>query len=372
MNRYSPHLMVSHRRLHAYRLGVRCALGLILLLGCATKPNDPGGTFTTTYIRDDAYLRYRYFWLFHPFTDSVWAQRFARGDSIVTFRLWKTASFEIRDVEPYGLLMPDSLQGLTIDSARTSDTIFHPLQRGANVSEIEAEDYFVDRQKFWVTLFDNNPISEAQLLGYYAEIQTPFGIDTIGAIADSTHVNLTTKVSLILTMLKPDDELRPSHPCWLLEWKNVYDLGMRDMTAGGLRVDVYQGGRGTEHMAGQNPNSVNGTPYMEILGLDRLSEDRSPVPDGLIDDNPALLDRARGHLHFPNSFPFSPSFYPTLTLSDTLPYPLGFTPPIFDQRRTYAQDGTKFDVESPQIYSGEFQVNRQEGSEYYLEIKPKK
>jgi hypothetical protein len=342
------------------------------------KGSTEGASFTAgakgdeSFIRDDQYLRYRYFWLLNPYTDSVWAQRFANGDSIITFRLYRTANFEDLDVEPSALIMPDSLEGITIDSARNTDTIFHSRQRRKNVSEIEATDYLVDRRQFWVTLSDNNPVSDAQILGYYAEIQTPFGIDTIGAIADSSYDSLTTKVSLILTMLKPDDELRPSHPSWLLEWKNVYDLGVRDITADGLKVDVYQGGRGTETQTGQNVNNVDGTRFMEIMGLDRFATDGSPVPDGLIDDNNAILDRGRGHLIFPNSFPFAPSFYPVqnagLGPTDSLPYPSNLSPPIFGERRTYALDGTFLESETPNIYAGELAENRQEASEYYMTV----
>jgi hypothetical protein len=95
------------------------------------KGSTEGASFTAgakgdeSFIRDDQYLRYRYFWLLNPYTDSVWAQRFANGDSIITFRLYRTANFEDLDVEPSALIMPDSLEGITIDSARNTDTIFH-------------------------------------------------------------------------------------------------------------------------------------------------------------------------------------------------------------------------------------------------------
>jgi len=184
------------------------------------KGSTEGASFTAGaqgaqgFIRDNSYLRYRYFWLFDVFTDSTGSPRYGGGDSIITFKLFRTATNT--NIEPLALVMPTIPPGATIDSARgDSLPTFHPSQRQQNMEVIEETDYFVDRQQFWVTLADDRPIGQYEMLGFYAEIQTTSGVDTVGAIAaDSASAK---SVSLILTMLKPDSPVEPTHPCWILE-----------------------------------------------------------------------------------------------------------------------------------------------------------
>jgi hypothetical protein len=209
-----------------------------------------------------------------------------------------------------------------------------------------------------VTLSDSDPIRSDEILGFYAEIQTPFGIDTLGEIA--TDSASSTVISLLLTMLKPDMELEPTHPCWILEWKNVYDLGVRDVTEEGLKLDVYRGARGTETQEGQNLNNVDGTRYMEILGLDRLSTNGEAVPDGFLDNSTEIIDRRRGHLVFPNPFPFAPGTYPDTVTTNPIN--------IFGDVHTYALDSTRLDREATGIYTGSTSTVRDEKSQYYLVV----
>lgn len=328
------------------------------------KGSTEGASFTAgaqgsqSYIRDNQYLPLRYFWLYNPYSDSNFASRIIRGDSIITFKLFRTSDAEKQDLEPSALVMPSIPPGATIDSARSSPaTVFDQNQDKRNVSLIEETDYYVARKEFWVTLSDDSPIRTDQILGFYAEIQTPFGVDTVGEIADTASA---TVVSLILKMLKPAKELVPKHPCWNLEWKNVYDLGVRNVTEEGLKVDVYRGTRNTETQEGQNLNNVNGTRIMEILGLDRLATNGALVPDGQLDNNPALIDRARGHLIFPNRFPFAPTTYPDTVNTDPVN--------VLGDRATYAQDSTRLESEATKIYTESTGPLRERESKYYLVV----
>jgi hypothetical protein len=353
--------MMNLRALPGAGLIVCVAAISLVSTACSDKTTGTGTQYDRTYIRDAQYLRNRYFWIFDPFSaDSVWAHRVQRGDSIVTCQLYRTARYDVAPISPQGLCVPEIPPGLTISVARSQpDSVYSEFQRIENLQLIKPTDYYADGKQFWLTIGDHAPINEGVLLGVYMEIQTPSGVDTLGQLSADTTAT-PDSISLILTMIKSDNKQYPGSPTWNLEWKNVYDLGVRGIAAGALSVDVRLGIAGTE---GQwyNPNQLGGTPLIEILGLDRTSADGSPVPDGIVDDSPAVLDLVRGHLLFPNSFPFAPSSYPDTSSADIVH-------PILGDQATYARNGTRLVPEAAGIYSGPTQINRQEASEYYLVI----
>jgi len=331
------------------------------------KGSTEGATFTAgargqqRYIRDDQYLRYKYFWILNPFKDARYADYRRSGATITKFVLYRTAREEYKAGSPQALCLPNIPDTLTIDKVRQSTVAnFDPYQEIVQMEEVDAADYLLREDEFWLTIFDNTPISESDILGYYMEITVGGRVDTIGERVAPEN-SRTDSVSLLLQMLKPRVP-QPSHPTWDLEWKNVYDLGVRDITdTKGLAVNILRGKRGTEAREGENLDRQDTTAYLQIFGLDQTDEAGTGPPDLILDmGNPNILLRSRGHLIFPNQFPFAPTSYPAAN-SDSILNVLG-------DRPTYAADGTKLSPEVPGIYAGSTGKNRQEASEYYLTV----
>ena len=337
------------------------------------KGSTEGATFTAgargeqIFKRDNDYLRFRYFWLFDPFQDTVWAHYTGRTPGstpakIIEFKLYKTASYEKQQTEPLALCLPAVPDTLTIAQIRDTNLLqYSPFQEVENLEFVEENDYFVEKEQFWLTLNDNSPISEQTILACYMRVEVGSDTVVIGELPAEGDAKADT-VSLLLLLLKPDDP-RPDNPTWRLEWKNVYDLGVRDINPDGFKMDIYRGKRGTERREGENENFQGDVPYIEILGLDRFNTNGVPTPDGIVDDNPQILDRSRGHLIFLNSFPFAATSYPTPVNfgGQTIRNFLGDT-------LSYARDSVGLTPQAPNIYAGQTATNRQEASEYYLAI----
>jgi len=108
-----------------------------------------------------------------------------------------------------------------------------------------------------------------------------------------------TADTLILKMIKPDDAL-PGQPSWDLEWKNVFYLKTTDINKDGfdLKIQESLGGEASEL-------AEDGTPFLQLFGLDRKGVDTDPEPDGIVDlDYENILNFKRGELIFPFLYPF--------------------------------------------------------------------
>jgi cell surface protein SprA len=176
---------------------------------------------------------------------------------------------------------------------------FHPL------SLINAEgegDYCFEAGRFFVWFRAHHECVETQTLAYSMVIRT--GADSFTYIGDLNGGAL--QHPLRLQMLKHAAP-SPSDGLWNAEWKNVYDLRFRNFNYDDLTLEIYAGRCGDEENPA-NPNStVNGMPFLRALGLDQQDANGLPIPDGEIDDNPAILDRKAGLLVFPSRRPFADS-----------------------------------------------------------------
>jgi hypothetical protein len=95
----------------------------------------------------------------------------------------------------------------------------------------------------------------------------------------------------------------PWYPTLIYELRNFYDLGGRDIALETLDLSVRQVDTGQA----VNPDNVNGTPLIEMLGLDQqgvLGSAAEDKPDGKVDSQ--FLERTTGILFFPDIHPFDP------------------------------------------------------------------
>ncbi|MBI5869314.1 MAG: cell surface protein SprA [candidate division Zixibacteria bacterium] len=130
-----------------------------------------------------------------------------------------------------------------------------------------------------------------------------------------------------LQLLKPTG-LTADHPLWLSMWKNVYDLGFRNIKYEELTgLDIKKGPPGTETTDdAANLNNQSGVPYLQLFGLDRVDVNSTGNPDGKVDYNNAILNLTDGLLIFPDRQPFDPLSdtirsvkYPDATLQERVP-----------------------------------------------------
>ncbi|MDZ7269370.1 MAG: cell surface protein SprA [candidate division KSB1 bacterium] len=95
---------------------------------------------------------------------------------------------------------------------------------------------------------------------------------------------------------------------WHLEWKNVYDLGSRNIPEEGLDIRVYfqPGSAGTpeETLIRSDGSQVS---YLNIFGLDETNVNGEPRPDNQIDLDGFVVNRGLGELTFPFLRPFDAS-----------------------------------------------------------------
>jgi hypothetical protein len=110
---------------------------------------------------------------------------------------------------------------------------------------------------------------------------------------------------LVLELIKtPDPDPSGEFPStWLLEMRNVYDIGMTDIQGSSLEVEIVD-----VLVPRTDPSIPNGStvPYLQIFGLDQVDCEGAPQPDGRFDVKPARVDLEKGLLFFPVVKPFHP------------------------------------------------------------------
>lgn len=92
---------------------------------------------------------------------------------------------------------------------------------------------------------------------------------------------------------------------WHLEWKNVYDLGSRNIPEEGLDIRVYfqPGSAGTPEETLILPGGGQ-ISYLNIFGLDETNVNGERRPDNQIDLDGFVVNRGAGELTFPFLRPF--------------------------------------------------------------------
>jgi len=104
---------------------------------------------------------------------------------------------------------------------------------------------------------------------------------------------------LILKMIKPQSS-HPNHPTWDLMFKNVYSLGGVNIDQTNLSVRIVD-----NFSTPVSDRSNNGETFINLFGLDSLSQNGSSSPDEIIDlSNPNIVNLVSGEIHFPALLPF--------------------------------------------------------------------
>ncbi len=118
-------------------------------------------------------------------------------------------------------------------------------------------------------------------------------------------------VEINLKLLKVKGNSDPSKPTWPLMFKNVYDLGARNINMEDFEIEIIheKGPTGTE------THSPGGTSFLNIFGLDKQDQYGQTLPggDGKIDDLGSIVNPIYGEIILPFHMPFAytDTFYQT-------------------------------------------------------------
>jgi hypothetical protein len=164
-----------------------------------------------------------------------------------------------------------------------------PRRRGMFDELDELEDFLVDYQS-GVIEFENSLQSGRVLAVSY---RLNGGIEVGGSDGDS----------LRLKMIRSDERVKGTE--WesirLYELKNIYDLGAEDIPEEGFELTIRK-----RTPSGEILDTQDGTPYVEILGLDTAGVGGTGDPDGVVDLQ--WIDFEKGYLIFPHFTPFCPEY----------------------------------------------------------------
>ncbi len=147
-------------------------------------------------------------------------------------------------------------------------------------------------------LFDINEGTENnnQYDGESIEIGEPFTDNDGDGIYDPPE-------EIRLKLLKAKGTSDPSKPTWGLMFKNVYDLGARNIKLDDFELSIIheKGASGTEQ------HSPGGNSFINIFGLDRQDQYGNSLPggDGIIDDLGSIINPAYGEIILPFHMPFA-------------------------------------------------------------------
>jgi hypothetical protein len=180
---------------------------------------------------------------------------------------------------------------------------------------IPGEDYqIVWFYQGFPTIWLNRSLSDKEVLAVAYFDSTLGQIGNTGSEADTLEFRLLKAPSIELgTINDPDqvgkegfyDPASPFYPTIRYEMRNIYNLGASKILPDGFNLSVYPK-NGTEY-----DDDLNGTPYTQLLGLDRVDQKGRSLfnggkPDGEIDVEQGSVFLDLGLLVFPDLRPFAP------------------------------------------------------------------
>ncbi len=187
----------------------------------------------------------------------------------------------------------------------TSIIDFLTLEEGLDQSDFqvgdfrklqEGRDYDVDELLGYISLRSSLTDDEALAVAYkYPSLQAQ------GNIAEVGDFSAETSGRLVLKLLRKANH-NPNNSTWLLTMRNIYNLRGRGFSPTEFELDIVferPGQPATRTIPGQR------TTLLQLLGLDRLTEDGRPASDNKFDFEPWLIDPQNGRLIFPYREPFS-------------------------------------------------------------------
>jgi cell surface protein SprA len=252
--------------------------------GTSEKANfNAGASGREELIRDWEYLPYAYFWL-DDLPHSV-------EDTLVSVELYTVGT----PTDPYGIAILDPA---------TDDRGEYEY---GNFKYLDQDEFDIYPTGWFISL--DKPLLESEVLGAYV-IYTRYNPDLdrsdtirVGSLSYRPS-DAGADTTLLLKLLKPRT-VRPGGVTWERAWKNVYDLGSRNISSDGFDLKIYRGTGDNNRVGINDVEDQNGHCYVTLLGLDRRNNTTQAAgADCVFDFDNTMIDGVKGHLIFPHRYPF--------------------------------------------------------------------
>ena len=172
-----------------------------------------------------------------------------------------------------------------VDPSTFVEGYFVPLQQGS--------DYQLNRNLGYLSLKRN--LGSRQALAISFKYRDPQTGETI-SVGD---VSQGGSNRIFLKLIRPQT-VTTTNVLWDLMMKNIYSLGVKNLTQDGLSLDVKY----TEQNVPSSSLPGRNTILLQDLGLDRVDQQGALSPDNNIDFSTTVLNPANGKLIFPYLEPF--------------------------------------------------------------------
>lgn len=154
----------------------------------------------------------------------------------------------------------------------------------------------------------NSQIQREDAIAVAYRVEGPPGPENdlyYGQFLSDLNANDTSSV-IVLKLIKPAN-LQPGGDfatAWKLQLKNIYPIGGRDIKEDGFELQIkYQS------ETGDPKSDYEGTPYVELFGLDKTNSDgTNDQPDGAFDFTSYTINTVTGEIIFPTLQPFGEQF----------------------------------------------------------------
>ncbi len=223
---------------------------------------------------------------------------------IVEIEVWKTKQgsiFQTGQKEGVALidLPPISPNQNYPDSDRDLSGVSGKIERGIWI-KLQPNEYKYNPGAGYISIATS--LQNDQALAVAFRTQGPTGSLDDDLIFGEFAGSDTSSRPMILKLIRPKNLIPSFKPAWDLMLKNIYSLGGSNLKKEGFELKIYRESGGQADL-----DELYGTPLLQILKLDRLGDNNSQQPDGLIDFNNRTVDQARAEIIFPSLEPFRKS-----------------------------------------------------------------
>ncbi|MFQ5629777.1 MAG: cell surface protein SprA, partial [bacterium] len=245
-------------------------------------------------IKDYEFRRYTYFFLSDAHRDQYrryafkWQHVYDPAIAISRIEIYKSRpGYQERAEAINGFALPNPAN--KADTSRTEKEYY----RGHFIRLEPDRDYFVENTLGYIVM--NQPLNEDEVLAVAYEDSS---INQVGDI----DYDFTSNQPIFLKIIKAQSPQPSYRNTWNLEWKNVYYLGSRNIEREGFEIKIFKKSQG----AGTDNESQGADSFLKIFGLDTRDISGNEQPDGKLDDDPNIINWARGELILPYLRPFDP------------------------------------------------------------------
>ncbi len=258
---------------------------------------DGGAQTSKITIKDSDYRKNIYFYLDYHFRENMYQGYTNYGVFTVDSRgtVADLKVYKSQTIETAGCI-----RGMAFVDPR--DTTLYPQNKVNRIFKLLElnKDYITDESMGYLKMAAQLQDGEVLAVAYrIIDPKTKLTVDG-EEYGDYARTDTSSANYYILKLIKPET-MQPSHPCWDLEMKNIYNLGTTGIEKEGFDLDIYY----TQSNSDLNYDPVTGKRFIQLFGLDKNDDNNTGQPNGVIDLNdPYIINLFTGELWFPFLRPF--------------------------------------------------------------------